>query len=271
MVSEELKYLRQFIKDRSGYVFPDQDDAFLQGQLLPLIREKGIDDLTEFVHALQVGRHGLGAELIQTVVPHTSRFFRDGHPFQALIDVILPELLEASRAKNKKQIRIWSAGCATGQEPYSILMVLEEHSLVFKEFPFHLVATDVSSVAVDQAKKGLYSEEEVHEGLPEKYLKKYFKKFTGDWQIVTPLRSNIKFQTHNLLDSPKALGVFDIIFCRNVLNNFEPLTRRQVLKHLAKVLLPGGYLCLGEEETLLGLSNEFEPTENLRGIYKSLA
>jgi len=178
---------------------------------------------------------------------------------------VLPTLMKA-RAQ-RRQIRIWSAACSSGQEPYTLAMMFAEQKAALADWSFEIVATDLSTEILEKAEAGLYSQFEVQRGLPIQLLLKYFKQQGERWQIDAGLRSRVRFQQFNLLDDPASLGVFDAIFCRNVLIYFDQATKTQVLERLSRVLAADGYLYLGGAETVLGISERFQPVADNRGIY----
>jgi chemotaxis protein methyltransferase CheR len=194
-----------------------------------------------------------------------SFFFRDGHPFESFRHEILPRLL-ASRAA-RRRIRIWSAACASGQEPYSLAMILADEAVRLAGWQVEIVATDLSTEILERARAGLYSHFEVQRGLPIQYLAKYFEPEGERWRIARPLREAIDFRPFNLLDDAASLGAFDVVFCRNVLIYFDEATKTRVLEGLARQMPGDGYLILGGAETVLGITDRFVPLPAHRGVY----
>jgi chemotaxis protein methyltransferase CheR len=194
-----------------------------------------------------------------------SFFFRDTWPFDSFRKFMLPELLKARASK--RLIRIWSAACSSGQEPYSLAMILAEEKAKLAGWRVEIVATDLSTEILDKAREGVYSHFEVQRGLPIAYLAKYFKGVGDRWQIDEALRRSIDFRIFNLLDTPAPLGVFDVIFCRNVLIYFDQPTKSAVLGRMARQMSPDGFLLLGGAETILGITDRFVAVPSQRGIY----
>ena len=186
-------------------------------------------------------------------------------PFDQLRDVLLPKLM-AERAATRR-IRIWSAACSSGQEPYSIAMLLKELGPKVAGWKFEIMATDLSAEIVNKAKAGLYSQFEVQRGLPITHLVKYFVQEADRWRISDDLRRMVTFREFNLMDHPRSLGKFDVVFCRNVLIYFDPPTKAAVLANIADQLEPDGALYLGGAETVLGVTDRFEPAPQHRGVY----
>jgi chemotaxis protein methyltransferase CheR len=178
---------------------------------------------------------------------------------------MLPAMMAAR--ENTRTLRIWSAACAMGQEPYSLAMVLKEMGPKLGGWRIEIVATDLSRAVLERARQGRYSQLEVQRGLPIQYLAKYFDQEGEQWRLKAELRRMVTFREHNLLDNPPAGGPFDIVFCRNVLIYFDPPTKAQVLKRVAEVMAVDGYLTLGGAETVLGVSDCFRPVRDQRGLY----
>jgi chemotaxis protein methyltransferase CheR len=195
-----------------------------------------------------------------------SFFFRDIKPFEQFTGFVLPALIKA-RA-DKKVIRIWSAACSSGQEPYTLAMLLAEQAAKLAGWRVEILATDLSTEILEKAEAGQYSQFEVQRGLPIQYLVKYFKQQGDRWQIDAGLRGRVKFRTFNLLEDPTSLGTFDVIFCRNVLIYFDQPTKTTVLSRLHKIMTPDGFLYLGGAETVLGISDKFQAAPEHRGIYR---
>jgi chemotaxis protein methyltransferase CheR len=194
-----------------------------------------------------------------------SFFFRDIKPFDQFRQFVLPRLL-AARAP-AQPIRVWSAACSSGQEPYSLAMILREEGGKLAGRRVEIVATDISREMLEKCKAGLYSQFEVQRGLPVQYLVKYFAQMGDKWRIDAGLRELIHFREFNLLQDPSALGTFDVVFCRNVLIYFDNDTKRTVLERINRLLAPDGFLYLGGAETVLGISDKFQPVPGERGIY----
>jgi chemotaxis protein methyltransferase CheR len=194
-----------------------------------------------------------------------SFFFRYIKPFDLFRANVLPELLKARAAK--KSFRIWCASSSSGQEPYTLAMVLKEEAAKLAGWRTEIVATDISTEMLNKAKAGLYSQFEVQRGLPIQLLMKYFKKQGDLWQIDAALRAMVQYKEFNLLNSPNVLGQFDVVFCRNVLIYFDQATKGVVLGRIADLIPSDGILFLGDAETVLGISNRFKPVAGQRGVY----
>jgi chemotaxis protein methyltransferase CheR len=195
-------------------------------------------------------------------------FFRDKAPFDVFRDVA-PELAKARPPGAR--LRIWCAACSTGQEPYSLAMIVQELRASGRTGDVEIVATDISDRVMEKARAGLYSQFEVQRGLPVQMLVKHFEKAGDLWRLNERTRSMVRFQRHNLLEDPRALGRFDIIFCRNVLIYFELEAKRRTLETLAGAMADDGLLFLGAAETTMGITDAFAPSTDKRGLYKRVS
>ena len=266
MTDAEFDFFCRLLKDRSGLVVTRDKVYLLESRLLPVARKHGLnslDELAAVVRARPIGH--LVREIVEAMTTNQSFFFRDIKPFDQFKGFVLPTLMKL-RAQ-RRLIRIWSAACSSGQEPYTLAMMLAEQKAALADWTIEILATDLSSEILEKAQAGLYSQFEVQRGLPIQLLMKYFKQQGDRWQIDGGLRGRVRFKQFNLLDDPAMLGGFDVIFCRNVLIYFDQTTKTQVFDRLARVLAPDGFLYLGGAETVLGISDRFQPVPENRGIY----
>jgi chemotaxis protein methyltransferase CheR len=270
MTPDDFQKLAGLLKSRSGLVL-GADKAYLaESRLTPVARTWQFADAKTLIRAL-ARREGKGGdpellrEVVEAMTTNESFFFRDTRPFDQLRDVILPRLMESRGSA--KRLRIWSAACSSGQEPYSIAMVLNEMGARLRDWRIEIVGTDLSRPILKRAMDGRYSQFEVQRGLPITMLAKYFKQDSDHWRIDDKLKRMVRFQVHNLLDGPGALGRFDIVFCRNVLIYFDQETKARVLGEIAGVLPDDGFLTLGGAETVLGVSDRFRMVDGQRGLY----
>ena len=266
MTPSEFEYLANLVKSRSGIVLSTDKMYLVESRLLPVARKIGKETLSALVAELRrPGQEPLVEQVIEAMTTNESFFFRDKTPFEHFEKVMLPALKQ-TRA-NQKRVRIWCAAASTGQEPYSLSMILKERAAEFPGWRFEIVGTDISKAVLDRAKSGLYTQFEVQRGLPVQLLLKYFKQ-TGDmWQIDAGIRSSVQLKAFNLLDSFAPLGQFDIIFCRNVLIYVDQVTKSDILARLAAQMTPDGFLVLGAAETVVGLTTAFKNCPDQRGLY----
>jgi len=261
----EYDFLRKSLKERSGLVLTADKQYLVESRLLPIARKAGLVSLGGLVAALRRGDESLMMTVVEAMTTNETFFFRDKTPFENFRTAILPALLAARRAA--RHIRIWSAAASSGQEPYSLAMTIKELEDTLAGWRIEIIATDLSSSVLRKAQAGIYSQFEVQRGLPIAFLIKYFSK-TGDmWQIAPELRAMVKFRQFNLLSDFSTLGVFDLIFCRNVLIYFDQPTKIDVLNRMARAMASDGYLVLGAAETVVGLVDSFKVVPEQRGLY----
>lgn len=266
MTPSEFEYLSNMVKTRSGIVLSTDKMYLVESRLLPVARKIGKETLSALVGELKKpGQEKLIEQVVEAMTTNESFFFRDKTPFDHFEKVMLPALKQ-SRAATKR-VRIWCAAASTGQEPYSLAMILKERAAEFAGWKFEIIGTDISKEVLDRARAGLYTQFEVQRGLPVQLLLKYFKQ-TGDmWQIDAGIRSAVQLKPFNLLDSFLSLGQFDIIFCRNVLIYFDQVTKTDILNRLAAQMNKESFLVLGAAETVVGLTTSFRNCPDQRGLY----
>jgi len=267
MRDDEFEFLSQLLKKRSGLALTNDKVYLLESRLLPIARTRNIADLSGLVSLLkQRPDEKLIAEIVDAMTTNESMFFRDQKPFDQLRQIILPRLKLARPSGGK--IRIWSAACSNGQEPYSIAMCLLEESAKMAGFSYEIIATDISDRVLNKAREGIYTQFEIQRGLPITMLVKYFKQLPDNqWQANDTLRSMATFRNQNLLEEITMLGKFDIILCRNVLIYFDELTKKGVLEKMSRMLNNDGLLMLGSTETLFGITDKYKALESERGLY----
>jgi chemotaxis protein methyltransferase CheR len=259
--------LRGFFRARAGISLAADKDYLVASRLEPRLRGWAVPDLASLVARLRAQPTGLLADqVIAALTTNETLWFRDTKPFEAMRHVILPDLV--ARCSGERLLRIWSAGCSTGQEVYSLAIVLNEAAEVLRGWKRFVLGTDISVTALDRARSGSYTQFEVQRGLPPQHLSRYFEADGAGWRIRPELRTGIEFRQLNLLDVPRDIGTFDVIFCRNVLIYFDMDVKRQVLASVASRLRPGGYLALGGAETMLGLSTCFTNVPGATGMYR---
>ncbi|MFN4281521.1 MAG: CheR family methyltransferase [Alphaproteobacteria bacterium] len=266
MNDSELDFMAALLKQSSGLIVSKDKVYLLENRLAPIARLHGFSGLTTLIEALR-GKPAaaLVEDVVEAMTTNESFFFRDGKPFDLFRDKVLPDLI-AKRA-GTKTLRVWCAAASTGQEPYSLAMILKEKAAQLAGWKIQIVGTDISRKALDRAKAGIYSQFEVQRGLPVQMLVKYFEKQGDVWQVKPDIRAMVEYRNFNLLHDLKALGQFDVVFCRNVLIYFDLPTKERVLEGISKVMTADGSLFLGGAETVFGVSNLFKPADGLHGLY----
>jgi len=262
---EDFDFLAKLLKERSGLIITPDKAYLLESRLMPVARARNLKSLEEIISKMRMRDEALAREVTEAMTTNESFFFRDSKPFDQFKDTVLPAMTQARASK--RSLRIWSAACSSGQEAYSLAMILKEEAAKLAGWRIEIIGTDISQEMLEKAKAGLYSQFEVQRGLPIQYLVKYFKKKDESWQIDPAIRAMVQFREFNLLQSMQMLGQFDVVFCRNVLIYFDQPTKTRVLEGISKQMPDDGILYLGGAETVLGISDRFKPMPNQRGIY----
>ncbi|MCB9949006.1 MAG: protein-glutamate O-methyltransferase [Rhodospirillaceae bacterium] len=267
MKADDFNMFQSLLKQRSGLVLSRDKAYLLESRLMPVARKwslRGLDELAQAVRTKKDER--LVKDITEAMTTNESSFFRDTKPFEQFRTFTLPALLKGRTANRK--IRIWSAACSSGQEPYSLSMLLKEEGAKLSGWSIEIVATDISSEILAKAKAGVYTQFEVQRGLPITHLVKYFRQRSDKWELTPDIRSMVTFREFNLLEDLRPLGQFDVIFCRNVLIYFDQPTKTRVLEGMSRLLASDGVLFLGGAETVLGITDKFKPVDGQRGVYQ---
>lgn len=265
--TEDFELLRGVVKSRSGLTLSPDKAYLLENRLMAVARKWGMDDIDGLATTVR-GEPGeeLLREITEAMTTNETLFFRDNSPFEQLQKVVFPRLM--ANRQTTRHIRIWSAGCSSGQEPYSISMVLKELGPILNDWRIDILATDISRAMLEKARSGLYTQFEVQRGLPIAMLMKYFKQSGDKWEMDPAIRAMVKFEEFNLLDDPTRLGQFDIVFCRNVLIYLDQPTKTKVLEGIFRLMLPDSVLYMGGAETVMGVTEKFLPVNEYRGMYE---
>ncbi|WP_294122567.1 protein-glutamate O-methyltransferase CheR [Sphingomonas sp.] len=240
----------------------------IETALAALLRERGIPTLDELITILVMGREpSLATQVVEALLNNETYFFRDRTPFDLISRATLPKLVQR---RPTKRLRIWSAGCSTGQEAYSLAMLFAEDPLRWAGWTIDILGTDVSESAVRRAREGVYSQFEVQRGLGVTQMIRWFEETDDGWRAVEPLRRMVRFQVQNLLEPAPHPGQFDIVLCRNVLLYLNGERRAQVFDRVADAMAPDGSLMLGAGETVIGQTKRFWADPDSRGLYRPL-
>jgi chemotaxis protein methyltransferase CheR len=263
----DYDFLRGLLKQRSGLDLSADKHYLVESRLVPLARKAGLPGIAELVQRMKGGgAEVLTTEVVEAMTTNETFFFRDKIPFDHLRDTIVPALLQSR--SNRKSLRIWSAACSTGQEPYSIAMCLKEKGAALSGWRIEIVATDLSKEVLEKSRSGIYSQFEVQRGLPIQLLVKYFAQVGELWQLNSEIRGMVQHRQLNLLHDFAHLGKFDVIFCRNVLIYFDQETKINIFDRMAKVMEVDGMLMLGAAESVVGITDAFRPLADKRGLYQ---
>ncbi|HZP68318.1 MAG TPA: protein-glutamate O-methyltransferase CheR [Pseudolabrys sp.] len=266
MTPEDFDYLRKLLRERSGLMLAAEKQYLAESRLLPVARRNGMSTIDELVDRLKSNAPvPLTTQVVEAMTTNETFFFRDKLPFDHFRDTIMPALI-AARAREKR-IRIWCTAASTGQEPYSLAMLLKGMGAALAGYRIDILATDLSSAVLEKAKAGIYTQFEVQRGLPVQLLVKYFEQVGETWQLAPELRAMVQFRSLNLLNDFSTPGTFDVVFCRNVLIYFDQSTKTAVLGRIARQMHDDGFLVLGAAETVIGLTETFKPLADKRGLY----
>lgn len=262
--------LSALLEKRTGQTLMANRHWRIDMALKPLMRKNSIPDLETLVSLIEIDADPkLTSECVEAMINNETCFFRDQANFALLTGPVLDSIRE-TRAKNKR-IRIWSAACSTGQEPYSLAMAIAENAEKWRGWQVQIMATDVSGTALAQARAGKYSQFEIQRGLPVMLMVKHFEQKGEEWFAKEHLRRMVTFAEHNMLESPRHLGAFDVILCRNMLMYLSDDKRSKVLDTMAPVLAVDGILMLGAAETVIGQTQKLRSSQEFRGFYESAA
>lgn len=266
---EDLVFVARFVEELCGVLLDPSKAYLVESRLGRLAREHGCASYRELCERARSQSDGLlRSQIIDAITTHETLFFRDQAPFEALQFRVLPDLIDArTRAKAPRRLRFWSAACSTGQEPYSIAMTLCETLPDRKAWDLAILATDISDAAIQQASRGWYAPHEIQRGMKPALLAKYFVAKNGGYQVRDELRAMVAFRRRNLLEPFADLGIFDVIFCRNVAIYFDAPKRRDLFLRLARQLAPDGVLFVGSAESLLDLGPRFMPHNHCRATF----
>jgi len=254
---DTFSYLRSLLHARSGVVLDHGKEYLIQARLGPLTRKEGLSSVDDLVALLRAHPyHPFNQRVIEALVTTETSFFRDVHPFRTLKDVLIPELI--AKRRSTQNLFIWSAACSSGQEAYSIAMLLREHFPELAGWYVRILASDLSSKMVERAGYGSYSQLEINRGVPSNLLAKYFFREGVNWRVQEEVRRMVEFREINLTQALPPFPNVDIIFLRNVLIYFDEQTRLEILERLARRLKPDGYLFVGGAETMIAYTKLFK-------------
>ncbi|MBO1751293.1 protein-glutamate O-methyltransferase CheR [Actinotalea sp. BY-33] len=270
LANDSFLFVSDLVRRRSAIQLEAGKEYLVESRLLPLARTAGAADVDAYVRSLRAAPSPAALEaVVEALTTNETSWFRDAQPFQALTGHVVPSLLEGGLPGFAPSLRVWSAACSSGQEPYSIAMALAD---VVPPQSLRITATDLNEKMLTRGRQGRYSQLEVNRGLPAPMLVKHFVRVGADWEIAPQLKQAVTFQRHNLLDAPPSGGPFDVVFLRNVLIYFDIATKRDVLRKVQGVLRPGGYLLLGAAETTIGVDEGWERVPVGRGsVYRRTA
>jgi chemotaxis protein methyltransferase CheR len=266
----EFAFVRELVHRRAAIVLEEGKEYLATTRLRQVAQREQLPSVAVLLSQL---RHGqdleLNTKVVEAMTTNETSFFRDLRPFEALRHVVLPELIE--RRRHQRVLRFWCGAASTGQEPYSVLMMLQEHFPQLLDWRLDFHATDLSTEVIQRAQAAVYTQFEVNRGLPAPLLVRHFEPLGGTWRLRAPLRQRVQFGVQNLIGPWPERPPQDIVFLRNVLIYFDPAAKRDVLQRVRQVLAPGGFLFLGGAESVLNLDPHFVPTREHGTTFYRLA
>ncbi|MEX2092978.1 MAG: protein-glutamate O-methyltransferase CheR [Pirellulales bacterium] len=268
LTSSDVDAVCGLVIDLCGVYLDESKSYLIESRLGELVKRSGCASYAEFARR---ARHDtdqtLRGQIVDAITTNETLFFRDISPFDALELMVIPEIVDGKTATpHPQRIRIWSAACSTGQEPYSIAMLLSDMLPDVRGWDVNILGTDISDDAIARASRGWYTTHEIERGMPPARLQRYFQPENNGWRVKDSLRALCSFERGNLLDPNSVHGKYDVIFCRNVAIYFTPEARRDLFLRLATALTPAGYLFVGSQESLRDLGPQFAPQQHCRAI-----
>jgi chemotaxis protein methyltransferase CheR len=269
MTAQDFDFISRLVRDRSAIVLEPGKEYLVESRLLPVARDLKLASISDLVGRLRASAdNGLTRRVIEAMVTTETLFFRDLHPFETLRSTVLPELIR--RREAERRLDVWCAACSTGQEPYSLVLLLREHFPQLANWQVNVLATDISTDVLARARAGRFNQIEVNRGLPAPLLVKYFTQQAGQWELKEEIRRLVDFRELNLIRSWPVLPRMDVIMMRNVMIYFDVECKKSILGQVARLLRPDGYLMLGGAETTLNLDDSFRRAEELKGGFYRL-
>ncbi|MCF7762675.1 MAG: methyltransferase [Verrucomicrobia bacterium] len=262
----EFEYVRELTRSRAGVVLKEKERFLAEARLTPLAKQNGLGSVSEFIGLLQNGEpNGLHDLALDALLPKDTAFFRDTHPFELLRTHLIRNL--EMRRSHENRLRIWCAGCSSGQEPYSIAMVIGRYFSQLLKWDIEIYGTDISTEALEIAQRGSYNKIEVNRGVPSNYLKEFFHSDENNWALNDDLKKVVVFEPLNLCQDWPELEKIDMIFMRNVLEHLTPERRKFILENVRRIIKPDGYLFLGSRETLEESDIGFQMVPAEKSVY----
>jgi chemotaxis protein methyltransferase CheR len=255
ILPENYRFLQEHVHTQVGIVFEDNKHYLFATRLAPILKEYGFGSINDLCAVLRARRDvELSHQVVEAMTTNETYFFRDPAQYEAIRTVLLPRLKEERR--DTTSLRFWSAASSTGQEAYSLAMLLRQSG--FEDWKLQILGTDFAAKVVERARRGIYQQIELNRGLPAAMMVKHFQRSGIEWQLNKEVRQMVRFETIDLRQSMRSLGPFDLVFCKNVMIYFDDETKRKIIKEIHGTLPRGGWLLLGGAETPLGIENRFD-------------
>lgn len=251
----DYTYVTDLVRQRSAIALGPDKGYLVESRLHPLARQCGLDTVSALISRIREAPDDtLCIAVVEAMTTNETSWYRDLHPFRVFADHVVPEV--ALRRREDRTLTVWSAACSTGQEPYTIAMMLADHPALVG-WNYEIIASDLSTEVLFRASRGRYTQLEVNRGLPASLLVKHFTRVGAEWELRPHVRDQVSFSQINLAKPLPTMPLIDVVFLRNVLIYFDTETKREVLQRIRQVMRPGGYLFLGAAETTLGLDDSF--------------
>ena len=265
----DFQYIRQLVRTHTSVSLTEDKAYLVESRLKSLAQKVSLNSVSQLIQKLRIQSfNDLHLQVIESMMTTETWFFRDTYPFEAVRERILPELI--NKRQNQRSLNIWCAASSSGQEPYSIAILLKEHFPQLASWTISLIASDISHKMLEKARQGNYSQHEMSRGLSPDLREKYFQPQGKEWQLTTEIRQMIAFRQFNLIDSWSSMPLMDIIFLRNVLIYFDVEMKQSILAKVKQLLKPDGYLFLGGGETTINLDRAFKTVRFNKAIYYQL-
>jgi chemotaxis protein methyltransferase CheR len=264
MTAQDFDFVCRLIREQSAILLEPGKEYLVEARLSPIAKDLQLDSISELVDRLRTRLDvALRTRVVEAMVTTETLFFRDNHPFETLRSTVLPELI--GRRRQERRLDVWCAACSTGQEPYSLAILLREHFPELIGWQVNILATDLSGGVLNRAREGKYNQIEVNRGLPAPLLVKYFRQNGAAWELREDLRRAVEFRELNLIRPWPLLPRMDLVMLRNVMIYFDIETKKSILAQVTRLLRPSGYLILGGSETTINLNEDLRRVEELRG------
>ena len=266
---QDFEFIANLVTERSGIEMKSDKAFILEGRLAPLARREGLISIEDLVHVMRSRKEErLLSSLVDALLSNETSFFRGREVFRHLREKVLPEL---ARARKGSRVRVLCAGCSTGQEAYSLAMMLEQAPELTGGVPVEILGVDISDRCLERARQGLFTQFEVQRGLPIRMLMQYFTQQDEHWRLSELIRSRVSFRKQNLLQPMSELGQFDLVLCRNVVSSFKPEIAREVINRVSLQVNSDGYLLFGEAEEMVAPGSGFRPSAGVGGVFRLTA
>jgi chemotaxis protein methyltransferase CheR len=265
VTTQDAQFVRDLVFRQAAIKIDSEKDYFIEMRLAQLAGTCGAASIAELVESARRGVLGADVRIVEALATHETYFFRDVHPFEALKKELIPQIIASHQSS--RQLTIWCAACSSGQEPYSLALLVKEHFPELAQWRVRIIATDMSEQILAKARTGTFTQMEVNRGLPAMYLPRYFERDGFHWKVKDAVRELIEFRRLNLIDSWSVSPRPDVVMLRNVLIYFDLPTKRQILDRVRQQIAPDGALFLGAAETTLNVAEGWDRVANDKQTY----